>query len=99
MGTPFDYVVVDSSLDLTSYLPTSGTAPYLCVVIIKRETLIRNRYSAIVSVDQNALTKAQQSTIVAYQQAFNVKWAIVGSRGSGLSGITVGNKVNTVCHL
>lgn len=29
MGTPFDYVVVDSSTDLTSYLPTSGTAPYL----------------------------------------------------------------------
>ncbi len=68
------------------------------IINVLMQMLIRNRYSAIVSVDQSSLTKAQQSAIVSYQRAFDVKWAIIGSQGTGLSGITVGSKVNTVRH-
>ena len=54
------------------------------------------RYAGIVSAGK-ALSAAQQATIVAYQQHYGVRWAVVGSTPTGLPGVTAGAAVNEVC--
>lgn len=72
---PYDYVVVSSGTDLSTYLSTSGTT---------------GLYSGIVTISSTLLSGSQASVVVAYQQKFGVKWAVVGSSVTGLPGVTAG---------
>ena len=98
---PFDYVVMDNSVDLSTYLTTTGTGKYhydshpLCPLCYSRSPPDYNRYSGIVSVYDiqgvDPLTSAQNTLIRKYQKKYGVKWVIVGRRDTtGLNGISAG---------
>jgi hypothetical protein len=80
---PYDFVTINASVDLSTYLSTTGTG----------------KYSGIVSVYTNGkdpMSAAQNTMIQAYQQMYGVKWVIVGCTSiTGLSGVTAGASVST----
>jgi hypothetical protein len=78
---------MNSSVDLSTYLSTSGTGAYSSIV-------------SVYTSGTDPLTSAQNDLISAYQQFYGVKWAIVGATStSGLSGVTGGSLISTeVCY-
>eukprot|EP00026_Physarum_polycephalum_P002197 Phypoly_transcript_02202.p1 GENE.Phypoly_transcript_02202~~Phypoly_transcript_02202.p1 ORF type:complete len:872 (+),score=170.46 Phypoly_transcript_02202:200-2815(+) len=82
VGMPYDYVIVDTTTDLSQYLSTSGTG----------------KYSGIVTVydlqGQNPLIAPQMLQIINYQKQFGVKWVIVGRQDiTALDGVTAGDLI------
>jgi hypothetical protein len=74
---------MNSSVDLSTYLSTTGTGAYSSIV-------------SVYTSGTDPLTTTQNDVVSAYQEHFGVKWAIVGATStSGLTGVTGGSLVTT----